>query len=309
MILKKFNFEKIRLAKTDAEKKGFDNEKQVAYLIDFHYKDIESSIVMHDVRLDYNGRTAQIDHLIISHGFVFVIESKMYSGSLEIVSDSWVVDYGAKKISIPSPVKQNERHIKVLMDIFENENIFPASRYTPSCINAVVISNKTIINGQRPDEVVYADSFDDWEKKAKIKWLVKNSLKLFTFKEQMSADEVQASAKRLLVFDTLKSLTSEVVTASEQQTVKPSSLLQVNHLVIKNSNDDDLLKSLKILRSRLAAQYDVKMLHHIFDNRTLADFVAKKPQTKEEMLKISGVGQIKLERYGEGFLNEIKKYK
>lgn len=302
MILKKFNFEKIRLSKTDAEKKGFDNEKQVAYLIDFHYKDIASSIVMHDVRFDYNGRTAQIDHLIISHGFVFVIESKMYSGSLEIAPDSWIVDYGAKKISIPSPVKQNERHIKVLMDIFENENIFPASRYNPSCINAVVISNKTIINGQRPDEVVYADSFDDWEKKAKIKWLVKNSLKLFTFKEQMSADEVQASARRLLAFD--KSKPIEVIKIDVQPQVK-----QINKSEESSIEDADLLTKLKILRGKLAAQHDVKMLHHIFDNRTIEDFVSKKPTTKEGMLKIAGVGQVKYDWYGEAFVYEIKKHK
>ncbi|MFA6396995.1 MAG: nuclease-related domain-containing protein, partial [Sulfurimonas sp.] len=106
MILKPFNAEKIKLAKTDSEKKGYENEKQVAYLLDFHYKDSETTAILHDIRFTYNGRTAQIDHLIITHGFLFVIESKMYSGVLEINSNSWTVDYGKVRHSIPSPVKQ-----------------------------------------------------------------------------------------------------------------------------------------------------------------------------------------------------------
>jgi len=37
--------------------------------------------------------------------------------------------------------------------------------------------------------------------------------------------------------------------------------------------------------------------------------VTRLPQTLEEMLAISGVGQAKLEKYGEIFLEAIKKHK
>ncbi|MFA6397045.1 MAG: HRDC domain-containing protein, partial [Sulfurimonas sp.] len=223
--------------------------------------------------------------------------------------------------------KQNDRHIKVLIDIIENESIFPKNRFVPTCINAVVVSNNTIINGTYPNEVVYADSFDDWVKKAKIKWIAKHPHKLFTLKEMMSADEVQSSAKRLLVFD--KTISADISTVKQQEEKTHGAKNEENsaertldeHLarvineqfnelnqiqqVTEDKNtlsNSELLRKLKDLRSKLAIQHKVKMLHHIFDNRTLEDFVAKKPQTKEEMLKISGVGLIKFDRYGEAFL-------
>ncbi len=46
----------------------------------------------------------------------------------------------------------------------------------------------------------------------------------------------------------------------------------------------------------------------IFSDKTLIDMCSKYPIDKKEMLKVNGVGETKLERYGEGFLNMIKEY-
>ena len=44
---------------------GIKGEQEAAYLIDFHFKDRESWVVIHDLRLEIGGRVAQIDHLLL----------------------------------------------------------------------------------------------------------------------------------------------------------------------------------------------------------------------------------------------------
>ncbi|GAB1470696.1 DNA helicase RecQ [Chloroflexota bacterium] len=46
----------------------------------------------------------------------------------------------------------------------------------------------------------------------------------------------------------------------------------------------------------------------IFSDRTLIEMAAYYPQSSESLLKISGVGQAKLEKYGDAFLDVIKTY-
>ena len=62
-----------------------------------------------------------------------------------------------------------------------------------------------------------------------------------------------------------------------------------------------LFGALKALRTRLAQKERVPA-YIIFTNATLEDMAAKCPRTLEEMGEVSGVGQKKLEKYGEVFL-------
>jgi ATP-dependent DNA helicase RecQ len=44
----------------------------------------------------------------------------------------------------------------------------------------------------------------------------------------------------------------------------------------------------------------------VFPDTTLVAFAKERPADEQEMLDISGVGQLKLERYGEAFLEVIR---
>ena len=70
---------------------------------------------------------------------------------------------------------------------------------------------------------------------------------------------------------------------------------------------DGLLTALKAERTRLARQEDVPP-YIVFSNAALADMAAKAPRTVEEFLTVSGVGQVKAQRYGEEFLAVIAAY-
>jgi ATP-dependent DNA helicase RecQ len=68
--------------------------------------------------------------------------------------------------------------------------------------------------------------------------------------------------------------------------------------------DAELLERLKILRRRLAQQRRVPA-YVVFNDATLLEMAALKPTTLDELLQVNGVGQAKLDRYGETFLREI----
>jgi ATP-dependent DNA helicase RecQ len=70
---------------------------------------------------------------------------------------------------------------------------------------------------------------------------------------------------------------------------------------------EDLFETLRAVRTRLARAENVPA-YIICSNATLADMAAKKPRTQTELLSVSGIGEVKAERYGEAFLNSIAAY-
>ena len=71
--------------------------------------------------------------------------------------------------------------------------------------------------------------------------------------------------------------------------------------------DGGLFIKLKAERTRLARQEDVPP-YIIFSNAALTDMAARKPRTLDEFLEVSGVGQVKAQKYGQEFLAVIEEY-
>ena len=74
-----------------------------------------------------------------------------------------------------------------------------------------------------------------------------------------------------------------------------------------NSDDDRLLADLKALRLQFARDADVAA-YVVFTDRSLFDMVERRPQTMDEFASVHGVGQAKLIRYGEAFLDVILRH-
>ncbi len=68
---------------------------------------------------------------------------------------------------------------------------------------------------------------------------------------------------------------------------------------------DALLMKLKELRMEIARGESVPAFV-VFSDATLVDMCAKLPKSDEEMLRVSGVGKVKLERYGGRFLELLR---
>lgn len=77
---------------------------------------------------------------------------------------------------------------------------------------------------------------------------------------------------------------------------------------VSNSSDKELFSLLRSLRAQYAANAHVPA-YVIFTDATLREMCRRLPQTREELLAVSGVGNAKLERYGDAFIEVIKEYR
>ena len=64
---------------------------------------------------------------------------------------------------------------------------------------------------------------------------------------------------------------------------------------------NELFEKLRELRAELAASQGIAA-YMVFSDATLLEMAHEKPSTKKEMLNVSGVGEVKWERYGEQFI-------
>ena len=69
--------------------------------------------------------------------------------------------------------------------------------------------------------------------------------------------------------------------------------------------DSSLWEALRACRQSLASEHNVPAFV-IFHDKTLHEMLAYRPQTASEMLGISGIGQTKLDRYGDRFLSVLR---
>jgi ATP-dependent DNA helicase RecQ len=71
------------------------------------------------------------------------------------------------------------------------------------------------------------------------------------------------------------------------------------------SPDDPLFQKLRVLRKRLADAQGVPA-YIVFGDQVLWSMVERRPATVAELLRVSGVGPVKAERYGAAFLQVLR---
>jgi ATP-dependent DNA helicase RecQ len=82
------------------------------------------------------------------------------------------------------------------------------------------------------------------------------------------------------------------------------SALDVNDL---DADDRELFDALRAMRRELADEAGVPA-YIVFGDRVLLEMVSRKPESHAALLQVPGVGQAKLERYGDAFLELIANY-
>jgi Nuclease-related domain len=154
---------------------GVQGEKEAAYEIDFHYADSDSHMVIHDLRLEFGGRVAQIDHLIMNRILdVWVCETKAFSEGVKIDDyGEWYRYGGGRAYGMPSPVKQNAHHVAVLQHIFAKGGVRLPRRIVtirPSVFPVILISNNARID--RPKRKKAAEAIEGLDTVIKVERLV-----------------------------------------------------------------------------------------------------------------------------------------
>ena len=143
---------------------GYKAEKENAYYLDFHFEEKERLIVLHDIRIEHKGRTAQFDHIVIAPLGITVLESKSFKGELTINNDNSLnVKYGKYTKTFPNPIEQNIRHEKVLYDFiydtFEIPTRFKLMGGIPINNMVLIHPNTTVSNKKLPEGFERSDAF------------------------------------------------------------------------------------------------------------------------------------------------------
>lgn len=128
-------------------------------------------------------------------------------------------------------------------------------------------------------------------------WSQKEIVQLIDF---LTASELLIPSKGQYPLLSLSQQGVDVLLGKEKVTRKQ---LVVKQLV----QDDQLFNVLREIRSDLADEKNLPP-YVIFSDKTLKELVEKQPQTSLEFLQIKGVGQNKLDQYGNIFMEAIKTY-
>ena len=96
-------------------------------------------------------------------------------------------------------------------------------------------------------------------------------------------------------------LRGEVSLQLREETAKPAKPQRSQASQLVRTHERDTWERLRALRKRLADEHAVPP-YVIFPDSTLLDMLRQQPGSMSEMAQVSGVGQVKLERYGANFL-------
>jgi RNase P subunit RPR2 len=113
--------------------KGFFGEKSIAFFLS--RLDSNKYKVINNLMINVNGKTVQIDNLIISNFGIFVIETKNYKGFItgNKYNDYWTQTIYKYKEKFYNPIKQNYGHtqaLKTILKEFQNIVYYPIVVFT-----------------------------------------------------------------------------------------------------------------------------------------------------------------------------------
>lgn len=141
---------------------GAKGEAEAAYEIDFHFGPSHNWAVIHDLRLEWRGRVAQIDHLLIGRALdVWVCESKHFSQGVKINEQGeFTAFWNRVPYGVASPLEQNRKHVMVLSEVLSSSMFAMPTRLglalRPNFESVVLVSKGATIT--RPE--VKVDGLD-----------------------------------------------------------------------------------------------------------------------------------------------------
>lgn len=128
--------------------KGFFGEKSVTFFLS--KLDPEKYKVINNIMLRVEGRTSQIDHVVVSSYGIFAIETKNYQGWIlgNEFDDYWTQVIYKRKEKLHNPIKQNYGHIQALKEVL-NEYV------DVNFISIVAFTTKADLKVKADTDVVY----------------------------------------------------------------------------------------------------------------------------------------------------------
>ena len=182
-------------------KYGIAGEEKIAFELKNSHMPM---FVLHDLYIEYNGLTAQIDYLIVTKGKAFLLECKNLYGNIEINNNGDFIrtmKYGAhfEKEGIYSPITQNQRHLELLKAIRRDQPlnllekmIFEKTFYELYCPVVVLANPQTVLYAKYAkkeikEQVIRADQLIAYIKKKNENALTSNENEMREWAESLLA--------------------------------------------------------------------------------------------------------------------------
>lgn len=272
---------------------GLTGEKQVLYEL------LHSGIgmyILHNVSFEYKGKSAQIDFVVITARCTYFIECKNFIGNITINSKGdFVRTYMKNNRKVTegtyNPITQSKRHLEIIKEQnYDNANILYKMNFEKTFDSfhdyIVVMANpKTIIND---------------------KYAPKN------IKERLvKADQIIECLKRLeskrdpFRFEKdIKKVADVYIESNKEKSLLKSFIAEYEKENIKDDNKETIRAELKKYRLQKAKSLNYKP-YFIFNDQTLEEILSIMPRTLTDLKKISGLGDKKIEFYGQDIINII----
>ncbi len=248
--------------------------------------------IFHDLYYEFEDLNAQIDFLAITEYKIFVIECKNIVGNIIIDNKgSFIREYNGIKEGMYSPITQNERHIDLLINlIMSKQNLLGKfiNRNLRNNIDSIITftNSKTIIKSNyAPKDIKYrvirADNINSYIKTT-INRCTKKSFNIESFAQFFKYYNITKKFNYDAKYEAYKNNTNG------------------------NLNIEELREKLKNYRLNLARKENCKPFI-IFTNEQLECLLSALPKNENELLKLSGFGKYKVEKYGKDILDIINK--
>ncbi|MBQ8857211.1 MAG: NERD domain-containing protein [Lachnospiraceae bacterium] len=298
---------------------GLQGEKSIAFELKNSGMDM---YILHDIYLEVDGLSAQIDYLLVTRKHVYVLECKNLIGNIEVDnSGNFIRTYelSGKKIKegIYSPITQNQRHLQVIKELGlkRRKNILAKTLYEKSFESShkslVVLANsKTCLNAKFAKKEVKEKIIRLDQLNVRIK-----EIEAASRESEMSSDMMKEVAESFLSVSVKNSSDyakkyEELVAAVETGAKKSENEKCIEEEIKEEPKEifertipdkDDLVSELKKFRLESSRAEGLKP-YYIFTDAQMNELIEKKPETKEQLLQVSGFGKVKVEKYGEFIL-------
>jgi len=295
---------------------GISGEETVAFELKNSFMPM---VVLHDLFLEHEGLSAQIDYLVVTKKKVFIIECKNLFGNLEVNSNGdFIRTIGfngkVKKAGIYSPITQNQRHMDLLRKLRkDNKSNFLSKMlfdtfFEENYQSIVVLANpKTVINMKYAkkdvkEKIIRSDQLIDYMKMVNRK---SNS-------DPTPDKKMLEIAESYLSYH--KEKTIDYSQKYQQLTDEPEVEQEVENEVENNSNlmpapavnleETEVYKQLKEYRLKKSREENIKP-YYIYNNAQMEELIRAMPKTIDEMMRVSGFGEAKCAKYGEDILGVL----
>lgn len=290
--------------------------------------------ILHDIYLEVDGLSAQIDYILVTRKHIYVIECKNLIGNIEVDSSgSFIRTYeiaGRKiKEGIYSPITQNQRHLQVIKELGlkHRKNILAKAFYEKyfdsTHKSLVVLANpKTCLYAkyakkEMKEKIIRADQLiarikeiENASKEGEMSGeAMRETAESFLNASVKNASDYTRKYEELLTAVESEDVASEVVHCANEDSVPEEPIAEELHVTTaeKAFDKEKVIQELKKFRLDFSRAEGVKP-YYIFTDAQMNDLLERRPETKEQLLEVSGFGKAKVEKYGEHILKILNAF-